>query len=295
MNNKISIIENCYLKKIKNTNTNKKILNFIENETSEFLKLNTISLSKKLSLSQPTISRFSWNLGFNSLGELQIYVAKRETQLIENNLNINEKDSLTLNEIIHNTKTHYLVAIEKTIKSLLNSNSIINYINTILKYQKLNVFLGIGESFLVAKYLATNIRKIGFNAVFLESIHDFYSFSSLLKEKMHITVISRSCETLEIKNIIDYMNKNHISYSLWTKNNKVFKHDSNLNILLLNSIDQRYRIGSIGSKISAFILADIVFSYLANRVDKNKVIFNNINKSIKEWNSLLPNLEKEKK
>ncbi|WP_051619548.1 hypothetical protein [Mycoplasmopsis felis] len=96
--------------------------------------------------------------------------------------------------------------------------------------------------------------------------------------------------TLEIKNILKYLNENDLPYSVWTRNTELsFKKASN--VLYIDSINQTYRISSLGSKISTFFLSDVIFSYLSKKIDKNRKIFSSINDYINNWNSLLPNVD----
>ncbi|WGI36713.1 MurR/RpiR family transcriptional regulator [Mesomycoplasma lagogenitalium] len=284
---KNQIIENSILNKIKITSSYQKILNFIQSETEDFLKQNSVSLSSKIKVSQSTISRFALKLGFESFNDLQIYISQRYQFLKLYDLDVKEKGNLSLKEVVQNIRSHYFYAIEKTFENVENQKSITNYIDTIIKYHKLNIFFAKGESALVAKYLATNLRKIGFNAIFIDDIHEFYSFTNIIKDKMHITIISRSLKTLEVKNILNFLNENKVIYSVWTKSKMLIDNYQPKNVLFLDSINQNYRIGAIGSKISAFALSDVIFSYLSNKIDRKRILFKEINKSIENWNSLI--------
>ncbi|WAM06209.1 hypothetical protein ONA23_04190 [Mycoplasmopsis cynos] len=86
-------------------------------------------------------------------------------------MNIIEGTNLTLDDTISNIRSHYLFAIEKTIEWIKHNPELNIYIETLLKYRKVNIIFGIGESGLVAKYFAYNLRKIGFNAIFLDDLH----------------------------------------------------------------------------------------------------------------------------
>ncbi|VEU69034.1 transcriptional regulator, rpir family [Mycoplasmopsis canis] len=275
------------LKKIpKKGSTNAFLIDMIENQTEEFLSHNTISLSKALNVSQASISRFSKALDFSTFNELQIYVSKRFQHKKDYELTLIENKDLSLDDVISNIRSHYLFAVEKTIEWIRSHKELNIYIETLLKHRRVNIIFGIGESALVAKYFANNLRKIGFNAIFLDDVHDFFSFSQIMKEKMHVTVISKTCKTLEIKKILNYLESNDIIYSVWTKNQNISKY--NKNILLIDSINQNYRIGTIGSKVSAFLFADIIFSFLSYKIDKNKTIFENIKNLVEDWNNLIP-------
>ncbi|WP_322961562.1 MurR/RpiR family transcriptional regulator [Mycoplasmopsis cynos] len=288
------IIETSLLNKFKKSpkkgTINWKILELIENEPQEFLAHNTISLAKKLKIGQASISRFSRSLDFSTFNELQLYVSTRYQHKKDYELNIIEGTNLTLDDTISNIRSHYLFAIEKTIEWIKHNPELNIYIETLLKYRKVNIIFGIGESGLVAKYFAYNLRKIGFNAIFLDDLHEFFSFAQIIKPKMHITIISKSCQTLEVKKILNYLEDNQIKYSIWTKNEKMKKYNPN-NVLIIDSINQNYRIGTLGSKVSALMVADIIYSFLALKIDKDKIIFNNIKNLIDDWNELLPNKE----
>ncbi|MBU4693088.1 MurR/RpiR family transcriptional regulator [Mycoplasma sp. CSL7491-lung] len=293
---KINIIDLQNLDKEKidkvSIDTINKIRNFIENKTDDFLKMNSSELAEHLDLSQSTISRFAKGLGFKSYSDFKIYVSKR-LQLKQDTYddNIDNSNINSINQVSNNIKTHYIYSVQKTVERFIDSNDLMGYINTI-RENKVNVIFAIGESGMVGRYFSWSIRKIGFNTIFVDNIHSFFGYSSLITsyKKTHVTIISKSRKTLEVKNIINFLIKNNVTYSIWTKNTKI-KPENCKNILLLESIEQNYRISHIGSKISAFLISDIIFSYLSSVIDQKKIIFKEINNQIKEWNSLLPDME----
>ncbi|MGZ9428406.1 MurR/RpiR family transcriptional regulator [Mycoplasma sp. 1012] len=290
MNKNILIFDKDIIEEIDKKNFSissfKKIWNFIEKEPFNFIKTNSTDLSKKLDISQSTVSRFATKIGFASFKDLQIYVSQRIQYKKDLEIDIKDENNLTLTQVMNNIKSHYLFSLESTLTNLNLEKNITDYINTLLKYRKMTIFFGVGESALVAKYLATNLRKIGFNTIFINDIHEFFSFSNLLKDHMHITLISKSCKTLEIKQIKEYLDKFSIATSIWTKNSKITVTKNVQNVIFLDSIEQNYRIGSIGSKISAFIIADIIFTYLSSKIDHKQTIFAKIENNIDQWNNL---------
>ncbi|MBN3534688.1 MurR/RpiR family transcriptional regulator [Mycoplasma procyoni] len=268
------------------SSSHRKIFWEIENNPETFINMTTTELAKVLNISQSTISRFAKNFHFNNFTQLQIYVSKRIQYLKDKTFEIKETKKMSLKATMNNIKSHYVSAIEKTIEKLNSQEELNNYISTLFEYRGLNIIFGIGESALVANYFANNIRKLGFNAIFINEIHTFFSFSNLLKTKMHVTLISKTMDTLEIKAILRYLEQNEVAYSIWTKNEN-FKNTKAKNKILIESIEQNYRISAMGSKISFFLVADIAFSYLTNKIDKEKIIFKDIEKPIQEWNNLI--------
>ncbi|TDV24423.1 RpiR family transcriptional regulator [Mycoplasmopsis mustelae] len=264
-----------------------KFVDYINTDTEEFLKLTNSQLSQKLDISQPTFSRISKNLGFKNVNGLKIYISQRN-QYLKDHLDWKQNDNAkTLNEVIKNIKTHYMFTVERTTQKFLDLGykNLHEYINTLLAF-KINLVFGIGESALVGSYFTSNMRKIGFNIIFCQDVHTFLSFSALLQYKtVHITIISRSMQTLEVKWILKYLEERKITYSIWTKNLK-FKSAKVQNVVLIDSIEQSYRISALGSKIAGFMICDIIFSYLSNKIDYQRKIFKNINNLVKSWNHL---------
>ncbi|SYV96866.1 transcriptional regulator, rpir family, partial [Mycoplasmopsis edwardii] len=187
----------------------------IENRTDEFLECNTISLSKKLGVSQAAVSRFASALEFATFNDLQIYVSSRSQKREDIELNLVQKKGMSLTDMISNIRSHYIYAIEKTIELIATNKEVKEYIDRMLKHPKVTIIFGIGESALVAKYFANNLRKVGFNAIFLDDVHDFFSFSQIMKDKIHVTLISKSGSTLEIKKVLNYLDENNLDYAMW--------------------------------------------------------------------------------
>ncbi len=289
------VLSNEKINKV-SVDTVNRIIDFIENNTEDFLKISSSELAEHLDLSQSTISRFAKGLGFKSYSEFKVYVSKRLQIKRETYQNIDNLETPSINQVLTNIKTHYIYSVQKTFERFIETPDLLNYINTI-RANKINVIFAIGESGMAGSYFCWSIRKIGFNTIFVDNIHSFFGYSSLITsyKKTHVTIISKSSKTLEVKYVIDFLIKNKVTYSIWTKNTKI-KLENCSNILLLESIEQNYRISHIGSKISAFLISDIIFSYLSSLIDKKKVIFKQINRQIIKWNNLLPDLVyKEKK
>ncbi|WP_027120951.1 MurR/RpiR family transcriptional regulator [Mycoplasma leonicaptivi] len=265
-------------------------IDYIENDTENFLQSNSKNIAYKIKVSVSSISRNSHLLGFQNLNDLKVYVSSKFQYIKDRKIDDNLEKESSLQVVFENIKKHYLFTVEKTIENFVDLKKLHQYIKSLLKY-KTQIFFGVGESGMVAKYLTYNLRKIGQNAITADDIHHFYSFAALLETKqLHVTLISRSLKTLEIKNIISFLEQKEIPYSVWTRNDNVALKNVQ-NVLSLDSINQKYRISSIGSKISSFLISDVIFSYVSQQVDKNKTIFSGINKSIHNWNSLLDDLK----
>lgn len=280
------LIEVKYLDKILNNETYKYITNFIEEDPDYFLNTSIADLAKHLYVSQPTITRYVKALGFNSYAHFRIYISERKSTYKYGNVKIIEGKDLTYEQILNNVWTHFKFASEKSYDwTVSNTEEIAQYLKFLIRSKRL-IFFGIGESGLVAEYLAYNLRKTGMNTISVNSIHDFFGIYKTISNSDFVTIISRGFETVEVLKVREICEKYKMFYSIWTKNSKLEKLNAR-NIILLHSLDQTKRIGSIGSKISMLFFADLIYFYIANRIDfEDQNIFENIAYERNKWNNI---------
>ncbi|MBW0594744.1 hypothetical protein HUN03_00298 [Mycoplasmopsis anatis] len=279
------LIEVKYLDKISSNETYKYITNFIEEDPDFFLKTSIANLAKHLYVSQPTITRYVKALGFKSYSHFRIYISERKSTYKYGNIKIIEGKDLTYEQILNNVWTHFKYASEHSYDwTVAHHEDIGQYLKFLIRSKRV-IFFGIGESGLVCDYLAYNLRKTGMLATSINSVHDFFGIYKTITNNDFLTIISRSFETLEVLKVRDICEKYKLYYSIWTKNENIEKLNAR-NIIQLHSLDQTKRIGSIGSKISMFFFADLIYFYIANRIDHDdKDIFENITIERNSWNN----------
>ncbi|EFF41445.1 MurR/RpiR family transcriptional regulator [Mycoplasmopsis alligatoris] len=280
---KEKIFGSTFLDSSSHSDSNRYIMEWIEDNPQPVLNNTTKDLAALMFVSQPTLTRFAQKIGFLSFRELQIYVAKRVTEINNLPTKIKVGPELTVSEIVQNVHTYYEYSIKKTVEAYgRNCNSIAEYAKDLLSCEKHIVF-GIGNSGMVGEYYAQNLNKIGIFTMAINSIHDFLGFNYLLDKKTHVTLISKSFDTLEICKVRDILEKNNIDYTIWTKSAKLDRKKAKY-MILYDSLNQENRVSAIGSKISSFFLADVVFFYLIFKVDPDLENFYQINNEIKKWN-----------
>ncbi|ADE19585.1 MurR/RpiR family transcriptional regulator [Mycoplasma crocodyli] len=277
------IFGSSYSEHLNNNDSNSYIMDWIEDNPELLLKNTTKELATLMFVSQPTLIRFAQKIGFLSFRELQIYVAKRITEINNLPTKIKVGPELSLNEIVHNVNTYYEYSIKKTMEAYgKNYSDITEYAKDLLTCER-HIIFGIGNSGMVAEYYAQNLNKIGIFSMAINSIHDFLGFNFLLDRKLHVTLISKTFDTVEILKVRDILERHNICYTIWTKNSKL-EHKKAKHILLYDSLNQENRVSAMGSKISSFFLADVVFLYLVLKVDPDLENFYEINNEIKRWN-----------
>ncbi|WP_426461179.1 MurR/RpiR family transcriptional regulator [Mycoplasma hafezii] len=287
---KTPIIENDKKLKLRGTNENYNLLlEFIENNPEKFKSSNSTTLSQSLKISQPTITRFSKHLGFKNFRELQIYVAERITKINAINRLVKKGDDLNSGDIISNIFNLYNYSIKETNDLYcFNHNKIVKYTKTVLENYP-NIIFGIGDSAIVGRYFAKQVRKVGVPIYCVDSIHEFFSSEITLKNKAHITLISNSLKTAEILKVIEHLEKLNLTYSIWTSDMERARkicHKAT-NILEIVALEEEYRLVPVGIKVSCFMLVDIIFAMIINSHKEKAAKYVTMRQNIEDWNTMM--------
>ncbi|WP_158764110.1 MurR/RpiR family transcriptional regulator [Mycoplasma sp. NEAQ87857] len=271
---KYSIIEESKIKKLKRNDTNQYLLDYIENNTEEFLLQSTASLAEILYTSQPTVSRFAKNLGFDSFRSLQIYVAQRNIADQDRIRDLDKNETVLLTEVLRQVNAHYKHSINTTVDLYKDNTSknIHQYINDIV--QKHNLILGMNECKMAASYFAKNLNKIGICSFEVCSMYEFFASEFFLnKTKSHITIITDDVQSREITKVIEHIENKGLTYSLWTlKKYKDFKSKAT-STLYFDAYCSSFDVISIGIKIAPLLLSDILLGWILwNHKNKDEVL-----------------------
>lgn len=282
-NLKSKLFEKKYLELLPENETYRFIVDYIDNKTEDFLNNSSIELAEKMFVSQPTLTRFAQAAGFISFRSLQIYIAKR-TMVTDEGTRINVGSNLSMHEISENIFTYYTSSLQKTYESI-NEEEVKKYCN-LLNETKNHIFFGIGQSGKVAGYLCENLNKIGLTSLPINNMHDFLNIVyGLMGPDTFVTVISRSFETAEVIKAREILENNNINYALWTQSTSIPKLNA-LSILNFTGLAQHIKTSaSLGSKISVYFLADLIYFYLIFSSDPQLDKFYKINFERDFWNS----------
>ncbi|MCU9933487.1 hypothetical protein NWQ33_06560 [Mycoplasmopsis cynos] len=118
--------------------------------------------------------------------------------------------------------------------------------------------------------LDINLQKIGINS---NAFKDFLSFLlvSTVQYNKHQTIIlfSKSCETKEIKHLIDVFQEQKINFFLITANKSM--REIYQNVIIYQTLEQDKQLVLISSKINQQFISDLIlfliFKYKSNELD----------------------------
>ncbi|MGZ9428640.1 MurR/RpiR family transcriptional regulator [Mycoplasma sp. 1012] len=261
------------------TSTEMNLINFALDNPKEFYSFSIKQIALKTFISTSVISKVVKKLGFNSLKDMQFYV-------FHNYLNSNE----TLNgikkekniEILNKLFNYYKESIFQT-AHLVDLKEINDLVHDIVNSEKTYLF-GAGSSFLSAGELGINLQKIGLNALPFKDFHSFLLISAQeRKEQVTNILFSKSCDTKEIKHIINLFEEQKIKFYLITAN-KTMK-EKYQNVIIYHTLEQDKRLVSISSKINQQFIADLIFFLLIEHKNHNydEIYLKNL-KILEGWN-----------
>ncbi len=271
--------------KILNININnltlseRRIVNFINDNYKIFIGLSIHEASKMVYVSPATLSRFTKKINFNSYKTLQIYLSERQ-QIIANQYLLEKPDSIQ--KVVHNTKTYYDFALNETLAKI-NFQAISELCDSIVKAHTIIIY-GVGSSALPAQELANNLNKFDIHCTFSADAHVQILNISKLKEKDLIILISKSFETKEIMALINTLQNENKNIAVITANRTIdttdFKH-----VIFFETIRQLNRTAALSSRVSEFFIVDIIFNYISKILKSNSDINDYAKRLIDKYNS----------
>ncbi|WP_436358622.1 hypothetical protein ACR34G_03670 [Mycoplasma sp. 480] len=128
------------------------------------------------------------------------------------------------------------------------------------------------------------MQKIGLNALPFKDFHSFLLISAQeRKEQVTNILFSKSCDTKEIKHIINLFEEQKIKFYLITAN-KTMK-EKYQNVIIYHTLEQDKRLVSISSKINQQFIADLIFFLLIEHKNHNydEIYLKNL-KILEGWN-----------
>ena len=239
------------------TETDKKIVDYINENKQNISKLSVSQLAQNAEVSSASIVRFSRKLGYSGFGELKIEIEK-DLITMSNNYSYIEKDcEKSLNNVINNityksietitqtTKLNSLENLEESIKELINAKTV--YI------------FGVGGSALVSLDLQQKLIRINKPTVTSLDSHT-QQMSSLNITKDDVAIgISYSGRSKEIiKSIQNAKTKGAKCISITKYGENALNRISDINLFVPN-IENNLREGAISSRIAMLTLIDIIY------------------------------------
>ncbi len=127
-------------------------------------------------------------------------------------------------------------ALEKLKKSLNNSFNIA--VNHIVKCQSKIILCGVGKSGLIANKIAATLSSVGTPSFYLSASDSSHGDLGSISKKDILILISYSGQTNELKNVIQYANRNKILLiGIVSKKNSLLYEASDIKLLIPNVLE----------------------------------------------------------
>lgn len=242
------------------TPSEKKIANYIFNNSENVSKLSTGELAEVSNTSAASITRFARKLGFDGFQELKIDIAK-SVAINGNTGDDSVYEAVRIHdntrEIIQKIALGNIKAIEETV-SVIDEEAISQSIKAINMAKKINIY-GVGASGLVGLDLQYKLMRINKQAnMFLDSHTQLASAIHIKKGDVAIG-ISHSGRTLEVYKALEAAKKQGaITISITKYGKHPISDLADINIYTA-SVEKHLRTGAIASRIAQLTVVDILF------------------------------------
>ncbi|RDY29329.1 MurR/RpiR family transcriptional regulator [Romboutsia weinsteinii] len=239
--------------------TEKKIADFIINNTELIKGFTSSELAKQINVGQSTIVKFVKKFGYKGYTDFKMSLIEssmsnyNSSQLIHNDISIES----SIDDI-------YLKLIEENIKSLkatyefLNEDLLNESIKILNESNKVLV-AGIGTSGLVAKDMHYKLLKIGKCSLYSDDMHISYQMPLLMEENDVCVLISYSGKTKEIIKLAEALKENNTKIILITANEKSPLAKISDIVLTVVSDETFFRTSAMSSRITQLSIIDIMF------------------------------------
>ena len=144
----------------------------------------------------------------------------------------------------------------KKLKSSIN-NSFNDAVNTIVKCQSKVILCGVGKSGLIASKISSTLSSIGTPSFALSANDASHGDLGSIQKKDILILISYSGASQELKNIIQYANRNKITLiGIMSKKNSILYKASNIKLLIPEVIEAGLGIVPTSSTINQLSIGD---------------------------------------
>jgi len=147
----------------------------------------------------------------------------------------------------------------KALKKLKNSinNSFNDAVNTIVKCQSKVILCGVGKSGLIASKISSTLSSIGTPSFALSANDASHGDLGSIQKKDILILISYSGASQELKNIIQYANRNKITLiGIMSKKNSILYKASDIKLLIPEVIEAGLGIVPTSSTINQLSIGD---------------------------------------
>ncbi len=243
----------------------KRIANYIMNNSQELLALSISELAERCGCGEATITRFAKRLNLGGYQQLKISIAKEEdwTKAYEN-ISIEDSPSTIFNKICEDIYS----SLEKT-KAKLNKKQLNDFCECLLKVKHIYIF-GLGNSASIAIDAAHKLSRLGLHATACNDNHMQAIMASHTDENCLVWGISHSGSSKDIIEALQIAKANGAKTATITDKAKSPIYKTSDFILTTESNETNYRILGLNSRFAQLAIVDTVYSYLVCHLSNSK-------------------------
>lgn len=240
----------------------RKVYEYLICSPEAFLQQSAIEIGKSSGASSATVIRFIQQLGFGSLEEAKVNIARNTASQAEEPLDpvISTGDSL---DEIANKLTQLVEGSIRLAKYQLDLSSLSAALDC-LKKAEMIYLLGIGTSGVIARDLYGKLSRANIRCMYQSDPHSALANSVYLTERDAVLAISYSGRTREILATARQAKKRKASVIALTREDDSPLVQAADIVLQAPRNESLLRIGTIASKYSTMWIADLLFLGLVN-------------------------------
>ena len=175
-------------------------------------------------------------------------------------------------EIAKNVINLEIEALKKLKKSI--NNSFNQAVEAITKCQSKTILCGVGKSGLIASKIAATLSSVGSPAFFIDASACSHGDLGVISKKDVLILISYSGETNELKNIIQYANRNKITLiGIVSKKNSLLYRAADIKLFIPEVKEAGLGIVPTSSTITQLSIGDALCIATMNKKKFNKFDF----------------------
>lgn len=264
---------NCYVR-IKEfeesyTTTEKQIAKYILEHPEDTLNYSSQMLGEVTNTSAAAIIRFSKKIGYKGFSDLKMNLAKSDTNETPTDVDIifNENDDISA--LVEKGCQLNMNTVLKTYQ-LINTEDLQNAIDMLCNASTIYLF-GVGASSVIAADIEQKLMRIGKKVIYNNDLHIQMTFTQSMSEDDVALIISYSGTTRGIVDITKILNAKNIKIiSITQLNPNTISKNSTISLKVPHE-EEELRIGAISSRISSFVLTDLLYyGVFKNNYNKNK-------------------------
>ncbi|MBQ7821215.1 MAG: MurR/RpiR family transcriptional regulator [Clostridia bacterium] len=235
----------------------KRIADWLSNNTGEILPLSIVDLAEKCGCSEATIVRFAKRLGFSGYQELKISLAQ-ETNSSSISTSITPDD--TVSEIYDKVCNDIYCSLEMT-KKVLDSKALMRACEKIMSAKRIVIF-GLGNSASAALDASHKLLRVGLDACACSDNHMQMITASHLTEEDVVIAISHSGSSKDIVDALKIAKQSGAtSISITNTGKSPIQKYSDI-LLYTSSEETKHNILALSSRIAQLSIINALYFYI---------------------------------